>query len=157
MKIPMTSEGIDRLDSELNELIVVKRREVSAAIGEARLVGGEISENIEYSMAKDLQAQIEAKIEQLSELRLKVDLMNIAHMKDDIVNICSYVTMVDDSDEEKTYRMVCEYEASIENGYLSITSPLGIALMGKEVGDDIEVVAPNGDKYYNITKISNNP
>lgn len=150
----MTSDGIDRLDAELEELITVKRREASAAIGEAREQGGEIGENTEYHSAKELQAQIELKIAQLTDLRSKVELMNFKKLKSKSINIGALVTVInEDTGEKIKYRIVSGYEASLENGFISNTSPLGRALIGKTVKDSIDVKAPSGDKYYQITKI----
>lgn len=150
MKIPMTPTGFKQLEDELKELTTVKRREISVAIGIAR-EHGDIKENAEYHAAKEEQSQVEARISQLVDLRSKVEVMNIDQLSSDVVNIGATVSIInDETEEETTYSIVSEYEADLENGLISNTSPLGRALMRKVVGDLVEVVTPGGSKYYEI-------
>lgn len=149
----MTRDGIDRLDNELKTLITVKRRDISEAIGIAREYG-DIKENAEYHAAKEEQAQVEARISLLSNLRANVIPLVIDELAGNVVNFGALVTLIDDDTGKKSkYRIVSEYEADFKNAMISNTSPLGKALMGKEKGDLVEVNAPGGMRYYKISKI----
>ena len=156
MKIPMTQRGIEELDSELKHLSVTKRHEISAAIGVAR-EHGDLKENAEYHAAKEEQAQVEARIAYLSDLRSKVMPMSIKDLEGDTVNFGALVTIIDDdTEEESKYCIVSEFEADLELGLISNTSPIGRSLMKKEVGDIVEVDAPRGLKCYEIINIEYN-
>ena len=129
-KIPMTRAGHTALETELKHLKSVERPAIIKAIAEAR-EHGDLSENAEYHSAKEKQSFIEGRIK-----------------------FGAIVTLVDeDTDEEKTYQIVGEYEANIEKGLLNIKSPIARALIGKEEGDSVEVRTPGGDKSYEVLKI----
>lgn len=152
MKIPMSKESIQKLDSELSKL-AVHGREVSVVIGIAR-EHGDIKENAEYHAAKDEQAFIVSRIGQLSEIRANSVELNTAHLNTDMVNFGARVTVLDENtDEETTYCIVSEYEADISKGFISHTSPIGRSLMRKEIGDLLTIKTPGGDKHYEILDI----
>jgi transcription elongation factor GreA len=153
MNIPMTRAGIQRLDDDLRFLTKVRRREISKAIGEA-IDQGDISENAEYHAAKDEQAQVEARIISLSNLRSMAVPMIMSELKNDIINFGALVTVFDDlTDKKIKYRIVSEYEADVSKLMISNVSPLGRSLIGKEKGDVVEVNAPGGFKYYEVKRI----
>ena len=150
MSIPMTSSGIERLDTEIKELTTIKRREISEAIGIAR-EHGDIKENAEYHAAKEEQSHVEARIAYLLDLRSKAIVIDSKNLPTDMVSFGTSVSILDDATEKEiTYCIVSEYEADLERGWISNTSPIGRALMRKSVGDLVEVVAPGGNKYYEI-------
>lgn len=153
MTIPMTRDGIERLEKEIKFLSTTRRREISEAIGVAREYG-DIKENAEYHAAKEEQAQVEARIAQLANLRSNVMPLVISDLKSKVVNFGALVTLIDEDTEKKLkYRIVSEYEADFKNNMISNTSPLGKALMGKEKGEMVEVHAPGGLRYYEVDKI----
>jgi len=154
MSIPMTEEGISRLDDEINNLISVKRREISVSIGLARESGGELSENVEYQNAKDAQIQNEMKIAKLSKIKINAVPIKFDHNTSSMVGFGATVTVVnEDTEKENVYQIVSEYEADISKGLLSYTSPIGKSMIDKEIGDSIEVLAPSGNKYYEIINV----
>ena len=151
-KIPLTRAGYDKLDAELKELKSVERPAIIKAIAEAR-EHGDLSENAEYHSAKEKQSFIEGRIKELEAVISRADVIDPAKLSGS-VKFGATVNLVDeDTDEEKTYQIVGEYEADIENGLLNIKSPLARALIGKEEGDSIEVRTPGGEKSYEILGI----
>ena len=151
-KIPMTPTGYAALDAELKTLKTVERPAIIAAIAEAR-EHGDLSENAEYHSAKEKQSFIEGRIK---ELEGAISLAEVIDPKklSGAVKFGATVTLVDeDTDEEKTYQIVGEYEAKIEDGLLNIKSPIARALIGKEEGDSVEVRTPGGEKSYEVLKI----
>lgn len=151
-KIPLTRAGFDKLDAELKHLKSVERPEIIAAIAEARS-HGDLSENAEYASAKEKQSFIEGRIKELEGVISLADIIDVARMNGSI-KFGATVTLVDeDTDEEKTYQIVGEYEADIENGKLNIKSPIARALIGKTVGDNVEVRTPGGDRGYEILSV----
>lgn len=152
-KIPLTRAGFDKLDAELKHLKSVERPEIIAAIAEARS-HGDLSENAEYASAKEKQSFIEGRIKELEGVISLADIIDVARMNGSI-KFGATVTLVDeDTDEEKTYQIVGEYEADIENGKLNIKSPIARALIGKTVGDNVEVRTPGGDRGYEILSVT---
>lgn len=153
MSIPMTREGLERLDKEIRHLSTTRRREISEAIGVAR-EHGDLKENAEYHAAKEEQAHVEARISFLVNLQSNVIPMVMKDLESEFVNFGALVTMIDDETEkEVTYRIVSEYEADFKKSMISNTSPIGKALMGKETGDMVEVNAPGGVKFFEVLKI----
>lgn len=151
-EILLTAEGFAELEEELNDLRVNKRAENVQAIKEARS-HGDLSENSEYDAARDEQSKIEARIK---ELEYKLEHATIIEKKDkNKVNIGSEVTIhyIDDN-EDDTYTIVGSLEADPFENKISNESPLGNALMGKKVGETIEVQGPNGSYKVEITKIA---
>ncbi|WP_417249738.1 transcription elongation factor GreA [Celeribacter sp.] len=151
-KILMTREGHTALSAELKQLKSIERPAIIKAIAEARELG-DLSENAEYHSAREKQSFIEGRIKELESI---ISLSEVVDPKSlsGAVKFGATVTIVDeDTDEEKTYQIVGEYEADIERGLLNIKSPIARALIGKEEGDSVEVRTPGGDKSYEILKI----
>ena len=143
----LTYEGLKKLEDELEDLKVVKRKEVSQKIKEAR-EQGDLSENAEYDAAKDEQRDIEARIEELE----KVFVEEEADL--DKVSIGCQVKILDcEFDEELTYKIVGSTEANSLKGKISNESPVGKALLGKKVGDTVTVTTPAGEFEYKILSI----
>lgn len=152
-KIPITREGFDRLDAELKRLKSVERPEIIAAIAEAR-AHGDLSENAEYHSAKEKQSFIEGRIKELEGVISLAEVIDTAKLSGPI-KFGATVHLVDENtDEERTYRLVGEYEADIEAGRLNIKSPLARALIGKGPGDTVEVRTPGGEKGYEVLSVS---
>lgn len=153
-KIPMTTEGYAALDLELKRLKQVERPRIIQAIAEAR-AHGDLSENAEYHAAKEAQGMNEARIGELEDKLGRADVIDISKLAGDTVTFGAVVKIVDeDTEEEKVYRIVGESEADVKDGKISISSPIARALIGKKVGDAIEVAAPGGARGYEILDIS---
>lgn len=149
----MTRKGYEAIEAELKQLKSVERPAIIKAISEAR-EHGDLSENAEYHSAKEKQSFIEGRIKELEGAISLSDVIDPAKLSGPI-KFGATVTLVDeDTDEEKTYQIVGEYEASIEKGLLNIKSPIARALIGKEEGDSVEVHTPGGDKAYEVLKIA---
>lgn len=153
-KIPVTKVGFERLEKELEHLKKVARPEVIQAIAEAR-EHGDLSENAEYHAAREQQSFIEGRIEELESVLGRSDVIDQTQFSGDVVRFGATVKIVDEeTDEETTYQIVGQYESDIEEKRLSIISPVARALIGKSVGDSVEVKAPNGAKDYEILEVS---
>ncbi|MEJ6478980.1 MAG: transcription elongation factor GreA [Paracoccaceae bacterium] len=152
-KIPMTRAGFDKLDSELKHLKSVERPAIIRAISEAR-EHGDLSENAEYHSAKEKQSFIEGRVKELEGAISLADVIDPKKMSGTIKFGATIHLVDEDTDEEKTFQIVGEYEADIENGRLNIKSPLARAMIGKDEGDSVEVRTPGGDRSYEILKIS---
>ncbi|MDO9128159.1 transcription elongation factor GreA [Parvibaculum sp.] len=153
-KVPMTSEGYRSLEEEIRFLKSVERPRIIKAIAEAR-AHGDLSENAEYHAAKEQQGLNESRVAELEDKMSRADVIDVTKLSGDTVMFGVTVTLVDeDNDEESTYQIVGELEADVKKGRISITSPLARALIGKSVGDSVEVVTPGGGKSYEILKIS---
>ena len=151
-KIPMTRAGHSALETELKHLKSVERPAIIRAIAEAR-EHGDLSENAEYHSAKEKQSFIEGRVKELENVISLADVIDPAKMSGPI-KFGAKVTLVDeDTEEEKTYQIVGEYEAKIEAGLLNIKSPIARALIGKEEGDSVAVRTPGGEKSYEVVKI----
>jgi len=151
-KIPMTKAGHAALESELKQLKSVERPTIIKAIAEAR-EHGDLSENAEYHSAREKQSFIEGRIKELEGALSLADVINPANLSG-AIKFGANVTLVDeDTEEEKTWQIVGEYEAKVENGLLNIKSPIARALIGKEEGDSVEVRTPGGVRSYEILKI----
>ena len=152
-KIPMTAAGFDRLEKELKTLKTVERPAVIQAIAEAR-AHGDLSENAEYSAAKEKQSFIEGRIQELEAVISRADVIDVKTLQGDTVKFGATVTIVDEeSEEELTYQLVSEYEADISRNLLSLTAPIGRALIGKKTGQSVEVNSPKGTRFYEVLKI----
>ncbi len=152
-KIPMTPTGHAALETELKHLKSVERPAIIAAIAEAR-EHGDLSENAEYHSAREKQSFIEGRIKELEGVLSLSDVINPAKLSG-AIKFGATVTVVDeDTDEEKTWQIVGEHEASIEKGLLNIRSPIARALIGKEEGDSVEVRTPGGQKSYEVLTIA---
>lgn len=150
-KIIMTAEGFLQAEEELNELKTIRRPEVIKALKEAR-AQGDLSENADYDAARNEQAQIEARIQ---ELEYKIEHAEIIDNKNkDIVNLGSVVTISYDDGEVEEYKLVGSMEADPFENKISNESPLGIALLSHKIGDIVEVASPNGGYNIKIEKIA---
>ncbi|MEI8395715.1 MAG: transcription elongation factor GreA [Rhodospirillaceae bacterium] len=153
-KIPMTTTGYNRLQEELRHLKTVERPAVIKAIAEAR-EHGDLSENAEYHAARERQSFIEGRVLELEDRISRAEVINVSKLSGTAVKFGATVTVADeDTDEESTFQIVGQDESDIKAGLLSITSPLARALIGKCVGDNLEVLTPGGSKSYEITKIA---
>jgi transcription elongation factor GreA len=152
-KIPLTRAGFDKLDAELKLLKTVERPAIIQAIAEARALG-DLSENAEYHSAKEKQSFIEGRIKELEGVLSLADVIDTTKLSGPIKFGATVALVDEDTDEERTYQIVGEYEADIENGRLNIKSPLARALIGKTVGDSVEVRTPGGERAYEILKVS---
>lgn len=153
-KVPMTAGGYARLNEELKQLKSVERPAVIRAIAEAR-EHGDLSENAEYHAARERQSFIEGRIVELEDLIARADVIDVSKLSGDTVKFGASVSLSDeDTDEEQTYQIVGAVEGDIKAGLLAITAPLARALIGKKVGDNVEVTTPRGSKSYEIIGIS---
>ena len=152
-KIPLTRAGFDKIDAELKNLKSVERPAIIQAIAEARALG-DLSENAEYHSAKEKQSFIEGRIKELEGVLSLAEVIDPKKLNGSIKFGATVELVDEDTDEEKTYQIVGEYEADIENGRLNIKSPLARALIGKDEGDSVEVRTPGGDRSYEILKVS---
>lgn len=151
-KILMTPAGHATLETELRTLRSVERPEVIRAIAEAR-EHGDLSENAEYHAARERQSFIEGRIKELEGLLGRAEVVDASRL-DGPVKFGATVTLLDEeSEEEKTYQIVGEFEANIEKGLLNIRSPLARALIGKEEGDSVEVATPGGLRGYEVLSV----
>lgn len=149
----MTTGGYDSLKSELQTLKSNDRPAVIKAIAEAR-EHGDLSENAEYHAARDRQSFIEGRIAELEDKISRADVIDVSKLSGKTVRFGATVTIADeDTDEETTYQIVGEHEADIADGRLSVAAPIARALIGKSVGDSVEVVTPRGQKDYEIVKV----
>jgi len=153
-KVPMTAAGYDRLQEELRHLKVVERPAVIKAIAEAR-EHGDLSENAEYHAARERQSFIEGRVGELEDKISRAEVIDPTKLSGDTVKFGATVTLADeDTDQEMTYQIVGSEESDIKLGFLSITSPLARALIGKSVGDSVEVPTPGGSKMYEIVTLA---
>ncbi len=152
-KFPLTKNGYIALEAELKNLKGVERPNIIAAIAEARS-HGDLSENAEYSAAKEKQSFIEGRIQELEAVISRAQVIDPAQTKSDVIRFGATVVVVDeDTDEEKQYQIVGDYEADIEKNRISLSSPLAKALIGKEAGDTAEFAAPGGRKSFEIVDV----
>jgi len=152
-KIPLTQAGYDALNAELKQLKTDDRPAIIRAIAEAR-EHGDLSENAEYHSAKEKQSFIEGRIKELEGAISLADVIDPAKLSGAVKFGATVEIFDEDTDEEKTYQIVGEYEADIDAGKLNIKSPIARALIGKEEGDSIEVRTPGGVKGYEILSIT---
>ena len=153
-KIYLSQQGYEKLKNELEYLKIKKRRELAKDIGVAR-AHGDISENAEYDAAKDAQGMNEKKIAELEEKLGQAQIIDESQMSSDEALIGATVHMLDtDTNEGEIYTLVSEPEADYANNKISVTSPVGTALLGHKVGDEVKIEVPAGTLNYKITKIS---
>jgi transcription elongation factor GreA len=149
----LTSEGLKKLEDELDDLIVVKRKEVAQKIKEAR-EQGDLSENAEYDAAKDEQRDIEARIEEIEKILKNAEIVDEDEVNTDTINIGCQVTILDcEFDEELVYKIVGSTEANSLKGKISNESPVGRALIGKKVGEMVSVDTQVGTVQYKVLDI----
>lgn len=152
-KIPMTPAGLATLEDELRQLKSVERPAVIRAIAEAR-DHGDLSENAEYHAARERQSFIEGRITELEDIISRAQVIDATQLSGDTVRFGARVTLADeDSDDESIYQIVGAHEADIKEGRLSVHSPLARALIGKHVGETVEVTSPGGSRSYEIVDV----
>ena len=153
-QVILTSEGLEKLEKELEYLKTVKRQEVAAEIKVA-LGYGDLSENSEYDEAKNKQAQMEIRIVEIETMLKNAKVIDEAEISTDTVSVGCTVTVFDvEFDEELEYNIVGSTEADPSNGKISDESPVGAALLGKKVGDVVEVPAPAGSIELKVIAIN---
>ncbi len=152
-KFPLTKDGFANLEEELKRLKAVDRPNIIAAIAEARS-HGDLSENAEYSAAKEKQSFIEGRIQELEAVISRAQVIDPSQIKGGIIRFGAKVVVADENtDEEKQYQIVGDYEADIEKNRISLSSPLAKALIGKEIGDIAEYMAPGGRKSFEVIDV----
>jgi transcription elongation factor GreA len=152
-KVPMTAAGYNRLQEELRHLKSVERPAVIKAIAEAR-EHGDLSENAEYHAARERQSFIEGRVLELEDKISRAEVIDVSKLSGEAVKFGATITVADeDTDEENTYQIVGQDESDIKQGLLSVTSPLARALIGKSVGDMVEVPTPGGSKSSEVLKV----
>ena len=151
-RTPMTLRGASQLREELKRLKSVDRPRVIKAIAEARS-HGDLSENAEYHAAKERQGQVEASIGDLEDKLSRAQIIDPTSLSGDRIVFGATVSLLDEDDKPVRYQIVGQAEADARLGMISYNSPLGRALIGKQVGEDIEVTVPSGEKYYSVDKI----
>ena len=152
-KVPMTSKGYENLQTELKRLKTIERPEVIKAIAAAR-EHGDLSENAEYHAARERQAFIEGRVGDIEDLVSRAEVIDVTAIKGKVIKFGATIRVTDeDTDEKKTYQVVGEHEADIKSGLLSITSPMARAMIGKTIGDSVEVTTPGGTKSYEIMSV----
>lgn len=152
-KIPMTLAGYERLQVELKQLKTEERPAIIQAIADAR-EHGDLKENAEYHAARERQSFCEGRILELESKISRVEVIDPKKMQGDAIKFGATIVLIDDdTDKEMTYQLVGPDEADINRGLISITAPLGKALIGKQQGDFVEVNTPGGDKGYEIKEI----
>ena len=152
-KVPMTAAGYSRLQEELKHLKSVERPAVIRAIAEAR-EHGDLSENAEYQAARERQSFIEGRVMEIEDRISRAEVIDVTALSGDSVKFGATVKLADeDTDQEATYQIVGQDESDIKAGRLSVTAPLARGLIGKSVGDVVEVTTPNGSKSYEVMEI----
>ena len=152
-RVPMLAEGYETLTANLQALRQ-ERPKIVDAIEEAR-AHGDLSENAEYHAAKEQQSHNEGRIAELEDKLSRAEVIDVSKLSGDTVKFGAQVKLVDeDTEEEKVYRIVGDVEADVKEGRVSISSPIARALIGKSVGDTVEVTAPGGARSYEILDIA---
>lgn len=150
-KVPMLAEGYEKLQNDARQL-KLERPAIIDAIEEAR-AHGDLSENAEYHAAKERQGQVEAMIADIDDRLSRAMVIDPSTLSGNRVVFGATVTLKDENDKKIKYQIVGETEADAKIGRISYASPLGRALIGRQVGEEVEFSAPSGDKYYEIKKI----
>jgi transcription elongation factor GreA len=152
-RIPVTRQGFEAFKEQVRHLKEVERPEVIKAIAEAR-AHGDLSENAEYDAAKDRQAFVEGRIMELEHKIACADVIDTNEVKTDRVMFgCTVVLFNLSTDDEVRYQLVGSDESDVDQGRISVSSPIGRAMIGKEVGDEIVVQAPGGKRHYEVVDI----
>ncbi|QLP97541.1 MAG: transcription elongation factor GreA [Rhodoblastus sp.] len=153
-KLPMTAAGYAALEAELKRRQQEERPRIIAAIAEARS-HGDLSENAEYHAAKEAQGHNEGRIHELEDKLARAEIIDPSKLSGKVIKFGATVTLIDeDTEEERKFQIVGESEADVKSGKVSITSPTARALIGKTVGDSVEVNTPGGGKSYEILKVA---
>jgi transcription elongation factor GreA len=153
-KLPMTREGFEKLQSELKQLKTIDRHEVIKAIASARELG-DLSENAEYHAARERQGFIEGRIAELEDKLARADVIDVKLLVGSSVKFGASVRLIDeDTEEAVSYQIVGDDESNLSKGKISLSSPLAKALIGKDVGDSVDVRTPGGVKSYEIVEVA---
>ncbi|MBV9111595.1 MAG: transcription elongation factor GreA [Hyphomicrobiales bacterium] len=153
-KVPMTQAGYLALETELKTRQQEERPRIIQAISDARSLG-DLSENAEYHSAKEAQSHNEGRILELESLIGRADVIDVSKLSGKTVKFGATVKLLDeDTEQTKVYQIVGETEADVRSGKVSITSPIARALIGKKVGDTVEVHTPGGGKSYEIVRVA---
>lgn len=153
-RIPMTTNGFKMLEDELKHRQTTERPRIILAIQEAR-AHGDLSENAEYSSAKEAQSHNEGRITELESMISRAEVIEVSKLSGNTVKFGATVKLVDeDTEAEKSYQIVGDTEADVKLGRVSISSPIARALIGKKVGDTVEVNTPGGGKSYEVVEIA---
>ena len=150
-KVPMLAEGYEKLTADL-KVLRKERPKIVDAIEEAR-GHGDLSENAEYHAAKERQGQVEAQIAELEDRVSRAQIIDPASLSGDQIKFGATVTLADEDDKSVKYQIVGLTEADAKKGRISYESPLARALIGKKVGDEVEVTVPSGERFYVINKV----
>ena len=150
-RVPMLAEGYEKLTADL-QMLRQERPKIVDAIEEAR-AHGDLSENAEYHAAKERQGQVEAQIAEIGDRVTRAQIIDPAMLSGDRVVFGATVTVLDDDEKPQRYQIVGMTEADARQGRISYDSPLGRALIGKTVGEEVEVTVPSGDRFYLVDKI----
>ena len=149
-RVPTTAEGLKVLEDELKQLKSVERPAIIKAIAAAR-EHGDLSENAEYTSARERQGFIEGRIAEIEDIISRAEVIDFSKLSGKIVKFGATVRLADeDTDEKVKYQIVGPYEADLTKGRISVTSPIGRALIGKTVGDTVEVQTPRGARSYEV-------
>jgi transcription elongation factor GreA len=152
-KVPMTMTGFQQLEADLKKLKNEERPAVIQAIAEAR-AHGDLSENAEYHAAKERQGWIESQILELEDKVTRAEVIDVKKLNGDTVKFGATITLIDeDTEEEKIWQIVGDHEADVKQRKISISSPIARGVIGKEVGDSVEVAAPGGARAFEIAKV----
>jgi len=153
-KLPMTSDGYNRLVEEIKRLKTVERPAIIRAIAEAR-THGDLSENAEYHAARERQSFIEGRLMELEDKVARAEVIDTSKLSGSVIKFGATVTLADEeTDAEQTFIIVGEDEADVKGGKLSVASPLARALIGKGKGDSVEVSTPRGAKSYEVVTVA---
>ena len=153
-KNPITPEGAQKLRDELQHRKSTERSAITAMIAEAR-AHGDLSENAEYHAAKERQGMNEARIKEIEDRLSRAEIIDPAKLSGDKISFGATVKLFNtDTEEEVTYRLLGADEADINNGSISITSPMARSLLGKEVGDEVKVRMPGGERVYEVLDVT---
>jgi transcription elongation factor GreA len=150
-RVPMLAEGYEKLTADLKALRE-ERPLIVDAIEEAR-AHGDLSENAEYHAAKERQGQVEAQIGDIEDRVSRAQIIDPAMLSGDRVVFGATITVLDEDDKSQRYQIVGQTEADAKVGRISYDSPMGRALIGRKVGDEVEVTVPSGDRFYLVQKI----
>ncbi len=153
-KVPMTIAGFAALEKELKFRQAEERPRIILAIQEAR-AHGDLSENAEYSAAKEAQSMNEGRIAELEDKLGRADVIDASKLSGDTIKFGATVSLIDEvTEEKKTYQIVGDMEADVKSGKVSISSPIARALIGKRKGDSVQVNTPGGGKSYEIEALA---
>jgi transcription elongation factor GreA len=150
---PMTVRGFEMLKAELHDLVKRQRPAVIQAIAEAK-EHGDLKENAEYHAAREQQSFIEGRIQELEAVTSRAKVIDPTTLSGDTVKFGATVTVVDENtDEERTFQIVGDYDADSDAGRISMSAPIARGLIGKSTGESVEVITPKGKTFYEILKV----